>query len=343
MALRDAPAGADVPPTVEGFLDWLGGPVVLRQRGRDRRRARGLSVLLHGNEPSSVRALHAWLRAAQVPAADAVIFVGAVEAARIPPGFTHRMRPGSRDLNRCFRAPWDGEGGTVAGEALTLLRQAGCEALVDLHNNSGHNPPYGVGTVADAARLNLTSLFADRYVIYDLALGALIEATADDFPSVTIECGRAGDPAADALATEGVVRYLSTESFDTRRVGAAHLEVLALPIRVTVRPGLRLAFADRPRAGVDLTLRSDIDRHNFRPLLPGAPVGFLADSVPWPLEARGADGVDVSRDLFEVVAGALRTRRGVVPIMMTTDAAVALADCLFYLVTPYSEIGNAAS
>jgi hypothetical protein len=29
--------------------------------------------------------------------------------------------------------------------------------------------------------------------------------------------------------------------------------------------------------------------------------------------------------------------------MMTTDAAVALADCLFYLVTPYSEIGNAAS
>jgi hypothetical protein len=229
----------------------------------------------------------------------------------------------------------------VAAEALQLLRQAGCEALVDLHNNTGHNPAYGVGKGTDAARLNLTALFAERYVDYDLVLGALIEATADDFPSVAIECGRAGDPAADALAREGLARYLCAERLETRQIRAAHMEVLQSPVRVAVRPGLRLAFGDRPVPGADLTLLADIDRHNFQPLLPGAPVGFLAADAPWPLDARGADGEDVSRNVFELVDGLLRTRRGVVPIMMTTDPAVAVADCLFYLVTRREEVGAA--
>lgn len=334
VPLRQAPVGAAVPATVEAFLDALGGPTMLHQRGRDRGRTRGLSVLLHGNEPSSIRALHAWLRSGAMPAVDVVCFVGAVAAARVLPGFAQRVRPGGRDLNRCFRPPWDGEDGAVAAETLQMLRQAGCESLLDLHNNTGHNPAYGVGTRADAARMNLTALFADRYVVYDLALGALIEATANDFPSVAIECGRAGDPAADALAREGLARYLLAERLETRQVRAARMEVFESPVRVAVRPGLRLAFGDRPATGADLTLLADIDRHNFQPLLPGVPVGFLAPAAPWPLDARGADGEDVSRDVFEVVDGLLRTRRGVVPIMMTTDPAIAAADCLFYLVTP---------
>jgi Succinylglutamate desuccinylase / Aspartoacylase family len=343
VALRAAPVGAAVPSTAEGFLEWLGGPTILRLAGRDSGRVRGLSVLLHGNEPSSLRALHAWLRSGEVPAVDVVVFVGAVVAARQPPGFAHRMRAGGRDLNRCFRPPWEGEDGAVAAEALQLLRQAGCEALVDLHNNTGHNPAYGVGTVADAARLNLTAMFAERYVVYDLALGALIEATADDFPSLAIECGRAGDPAADAVAAAGLARYLRTDRLELRRVAADHIEVLASPVRVTVAAGLRLAFGDQPAKDADLTLRADIDRHNFQPLLPGAPVGFVAPSAPWPLVACGADGVDVSRDVFEIVDGLLRTRRGVVPIMMTTDPAVAVEDCLFYLVSPREEVGQSGA
>ncbi len=49
------------------------------------------------------------------------------------------MLPGARDLNRCFVPPWSGPEGELAAEALRLLREAGCEALVDLHNNTGHN------------------------------------------------------------------------------------------------------------------------------------------------------------------------------------------------------------
>jgi hypothetical protein len=338
VALREAPRGGAVPATVEAFLRWLGGPTVLRVAGRDRSRARGLATLLHGNEPSGLRALRAWLASDAVPAVDLVCFVGAVEAALEPPGFAFRMLPGRRDLNRCFAPPFAGAEGEVAGDALRLLREAGCDALLDLHNNTGHNPAYGVACAADAACLNLTALFGERLIASDLVLGTLTEAAARDFPSVAIECGRAGDPAADATALAGLARYAALEAVEARRVLAPHMTVLEAPIRVTALPRVRLAFGEGPVAGADLTLAGDIDRHNFELLLPGVPVGWLGAPGRWPIAARGADGADVSRDFFAIRDGLLATRRAAVPIMMTTDPAVAASDCLFYLVRPREEV-----
>ncbi len=340
VAIRPAPRGSSAPHTADQLLAWLGGPTLLTLDGEDQARTRGVATLLHGNEPSGLRALLAYLRSEHRPATRVVCFVGAVAAAHHPPGFAHRMRPGRRDLNRCFQPPFAGEDGAVAGEALRLLREARCEALVDLHNNTGHNPAYGVGTGVDAARLNLASLFAERYVCTDLRLGSLIEATSEDFPTITVECGRSGEPAADRAASEGLARYLRAPALETRRVEAPRMTVFADPIRVCVRPGLRLAFGRGPAAGADLTLADDIDAYNFSAVLPGAPVGWLGPRGLWPLEARGADGEDVSQDLFVARDGRLETRRGLVPIMMTTDPVVAAADCLFYTVRVREEIGG---
>lgn len=340
IALVAAPRGADVPATAEALLARLGGPTMLVVAGRDPSRTRGVVTLLHGNEPSGVRAVTELLRSDVVPATRVVILLASVEAALAPRTFTHRMLPGRRDLNRCFREPFDGADGAVAHEALRLLREAGCEALIDLHNNTGRNPAYGVATGADAARLGLVALFAEHCVITDLRLGSLIEATSDDFPTVTVECGRAGDAEADAIALAGLRRYLVQPELETRLVPDRRISLLGDPVRVCVRPGARLAFGAVPMPGADLTLVSDIDRHNFRPVMPGAPVGWLGTHGIWPIEARGASGEDVSEDLFVVRDGRLETRRGIVPIMMTTDAAVAVADCLFYVVQPREEIGR---
>lgn len=336
-ALRrlEAPGRELLGERVEGFLAGLGGPTLLHIPGRDRSRVRAVATLLHGNEPSGVRALHAWLRHGAHPAVDALCFVGAVEAALRAPGFAHRMLPGRRDLNRCFAPPFDGFEGAVASELLAALRAARCEAIVDLHNNTGHNPPYGVATGVERTRLALASLFADRVVHSDLRLGTLTEATEDDAPGVTIECGRAGDPAADAAALAGLERYLSAERLPTRPVG--RVSVLERPIRVSLRAGARVAFGESPVAGVDLTVPGDIDRHNFCNLGPGVRVGWVRDAGAWPIEARGADGSDVSRDFFDLRGGALETRRDLVAIMMTTDPAVAESDCLFYVVSPRAE------
>jgi hypothetical protein len=156
---------------------------------------------------------------------------------------------------------------------------------------------------------------------------------------VTIECGRSGDPEADAVARAGLERYLRRETLPAREEEdeGGPVSVLVDPVRVRVRPGAVLAFGESPESGAHLTLAGDVDRHNFERLPPGVPIGWVGSDGGWPVEAHGADGADVSRDFFVVRDGRLWTRRGVIPIMMTVDPGIAASDCLFYMVWQASE------
>jgi hypothetical protein len=327
--VRDDVRPGAVPPTAEAWLAELRGPTFFRVPGRDRSRVRGVVAMLHGNEPSGLRALHALLRSARLPAVDLACFVGAVEAARAAPPLSHRMLPGRRDLNRCFRPPFDGRDGRIAQELLALLAEAAPEAVIDLHNNSGHNPAYGIGPSCDDAYLALAAPFADRYVCSHLDIGSFTEARERDAPTVSIECGRAGDPAADVIAARGL------EAYATRVDVFAHSRPFRLytdPLRVELRDGARVAFAEAPVAGADVTLDCDVDRHNFQRLDAGRRIGWVARRDPLPIRVVGRDDVDVAGDWFAVEGGALLTRCPLVPIMMTTDPAAAAVDCLFYVV-----------
>jgi hypothetical protein len=336
------PAPDSLPGTPVEFLRWLGGPALLRLAGRDRHRTRAVATLLHGNEPSGLRAVHAYLREGVTPQVDAIFFIGAVDAALAAPGFACRQLPGASDLNRCFAGPHEGMEGRVAREALELLREAQPEALVDLHNNTGRSIPYGVGPRAGDEELALVGYFGDRYVHSDLRLGALVEVTAQHFPSVVVECGRAGAASADAVARAGLDRYLGA----TRLAGGEHaagIRVFGDPVRVEARPGVRLALGDRPDPRADLTIAPEIDRHNFDRLEPGHRIGWLREGADWPLVAVGGDGRDVARELFVAGDGALRSAREIIPIMITNDPGIALSDCLFYVVQRSESVPGAAS
>jgi hypothetical protein len=327
-----------IPERVDEFLSLLGAPTLISVKGRDTSRTRIAATLLHGNEPSGLRAVHAWLRTGQVPAVNTLLFIAAVRTALAPPGFVHRFLPGRIDLNRLWFPPFDGRAGEFAHEVLRLLRQSNAESLVDLHNNTGHNPPYGVGPEPGAAELNLVAFFAERFVHSPLQLGTLVEATRDDFPSVSIECGRSGSPEADAVALAGLERYFAAEHLETRRLTVKRMQVFTDPVRVSVRPGLELAFGDGPVAGADFTIARDIDRHNFERVGPGAPIGWLGADAVWPVEALGEERRDLSRELFAVRDGVIETQKSIVPIMMTTNRRNALDDCLFYTVERAEEI-----
>jgi len=317
----------DVPGDVEQFLSLLERPTVFRIRGRDRTRTRAVAGMLHGNEPSGLRAIHALLRDETTPAVDVVCIVGAVEAART----SKRMLPGRRDLNRCFRPPWDGADGAIARSLLSILDDARPEALVDLHNNSGHNPPYAIVTRFDEARAGLASLFADRLITSELRIGSLMEAFAPTLPVATIECGRAGTAEADRVAREGLRRYVTLDALP-RGERSAGLTLFGDAIRVMLRPGARVSFAGTPNPGADLTLDADVDRHNFCRLPAGTRIGWVARGAAWPLVACNEAGLDVAHALFESRGGALVTAREVIPVMMTTDPLAAATDCLFYVV-----------
>jgi hypothetical protein len=324
---------AELPQDERAFIEFLGGPTLLRLAGRDHSRVRVVSTLLHGNEPSGLRAVLRFLRSTNMPATDVLFFIGAVGTALVEPGFAHRSLPGEIDANRCWLPPWKGPQGEVARVVLERVMAASPECLVDLHNNTGHNPAYGVAFRVGHAELSLVSLFADRIVHTPIELGTLVEATVPSFPSVTIECGRAGDAAADDAAWRGLRRYLDWDQIDFARP-LVPLLLLEDPVRVCVRPGVELAFGDALDTQAAITISKNIDRHNFETLAAGSPIGWLGSGVEWPIEAIGHDGIECSKSLFEMADGVLQTRRDFIPIMMTTDRVIAKSDCLFYAVQP---------
>ncbi len=337
--LQDWTIGRDLerdalPGDLADFLRTLGAPTLIRLAGRDGSRTRVVTTLLHANEPSGVRAVLRYLRGGHRPATDVVFFVGAVQTALTEPFMSHRAIPGEPDANRVWTPPFDTPQGEVAKQVLDRLRALRPEFLVDLHNNTGHNPAYGVAFGLGAPELSLVSLFADRVVHTPIELRALVEATHDDFPSVTVECGRAGDAVADEAAWVGLQRFLDLDEIDPS-VPHRPMHILGSPVRVCIEPGLELAFADRIDREVSLTISKNIDRHNFERLAAGSPIGWLAHDESrqaWPLNAIGGAGEECSRALFEVDGGVLRTRRDFIPIMMTTNREIAQSDCLFYAV-----------
>jgi hypothetical protein len=333
IAPREAPVGAAVPEDVGAFLDGLDGPTLLRWRGLTPGRCRVVAGLLHGNEPSGLRAIHAALREGRPPAVDTWLFIGAVAAARSEPRFSCRQLPGGADLNRCFGPPFAGPEGAVARQVLDVLRPARPEAVLDLHNNTGHNPAYGVVTDIDGPRLVLTGLFAPRIVHSSLRLRTFAEAWDGICPAATIECGQAGTAQADATALAGLRRFLHLPALEAAPVGERPMEVFVSSVRVKLRSGLGLAFAPAPAREVALTLDPELDRHNFQVLPAGTPLGWVAAGVDWPIEAHDETGRECSREYFALAEGRLCAGRSFVPIMMTTNAQVAVTDCLFYATT----------
>ena len=99
------PTPDQIADDVEGFLHQLAGPTLITISGEDTSRTRAISTLLHGNEPSGLRAVHAWLRSGRKPAVNIICFIASVQAALHEELFKHRSVPGQRDLNRCFGPP----------------------------------------------------------------------------------------------------------------------------------------------------------------------------------------------------------------------------------------------
>jgi hypothetical protein len=329
LRICDGLGRADIPKDPLAFLESLDGPTAWRVAGRDRSRVRVVTTLLHGNEPSGFLALHGWLCGGRLPAVDAICVIANVEAARLHPAFTHRSVPGRRDLNRCFLGPFEDREGAVARAILDLVGEHRPEALIDLHNNTGHNPAYAVGMEPTRQALALTALFGDRFVWSHLRLGALLEAV-DICPAVTVEVGKSGAERADRVARVGAAKFLESESVFHEGDPPA-VRVLKMPMRAQIVPECRLVMAQRPDASADFTMPDDLDRHNFESVPAGSRIGWVRGEG-CPLRLIDEMGNDRAAEYFERRGGDLVARRAFMPIMITVDAEIAKGDCLFYVV-----------
>lgn len=329
------PLPDQLPEDPAAFLHSLPGPCYMLLPGQDRRRTRAVVTLIHGNEPSGCYAVHRWLQSGQQPAVDTLVILPSVAAAKRPPVFSTRSLPGTRDLNRCF-ADTDAsdEIGILAAEILQLLHRHRPEAIVDIHNTSGSGPGFGVVVHSDAAHAQLVSLFASRMVVTDLRLGALMEISDDECPTVTVECGGRQDDAAHALAWRGLQRFLKQETLFQAPADAMAMQVYHNPIRLELRPGRSVTVASEGSTAFDVTLRDDAETLNQEIVDTAQPICWLNGELHELLQAKDHRGEDHLEVLFEQRGRTLFPRRPLQLFMFTNNPEIAHSDCIVYAAIP---------
>jgi len=246
------PTADSLGDTVEAFLQEMAGPTLLHIPGKNRQRKRAICTLLHGNEPSGTRGIFRWLKQGVEPAVDILCFFGSVKTSLQEPLFFYRHLPDDKDLNRCFKAPFECDQGRLAKAILDILQDMQPEALIDIHNTSGMGPSFSVSMKQDAQHEALTSLFTERMLVTGLRLGALFEYSERNVPTVTIECGGAQDPRADEPGRVGVGHPAQARGRVGQPLFAACLTMtLDLLACVTGEPGHEQFFVtERDDSGV---------------------------------------------------------------------------------------------
>ena len=299
-------------PTLAPFVDLpaaaladaLGGPTLfdLRKAGQA---PLFISVLVHGNEVSgwdAVRRLHR-----ELAAASTLIFVGNVAAARAGV----RVLPGRIDFNRVWEGGDSTEAG-VAAEVTALAAAAKPRLAIDIHNNTGRNPPYAVVARSDRPTLTLARAFSRLALFATQPSGFQTRRFASFCSAVTIEVGTPDDPASTDRAVAFLARLLD-EGAPT--VEAKTLTLFETTARVTVSE--------------DAVLVAEAQRFNFGP----APAGSLLARAGT-LSAWNANGCEVGKRYLQRSAGETVLSRDTAIAMYTPDLAAARLDCLCYLLEP---------
>ena len=334
LAFWHDPAPGSLGADAVSFIEQLGGPTCLVIPGVDRGRSRMVVTLLHGNEPSGVMALYHWLSDEQrvVPAVDVYCVIMNVAAALTNPLFSHRQLPGLRDLNRCFCPPYNDAPGLLAKALIDLIDEVRPEALVDIHNTSGAGPSFGVAVYFDRRHDALVSYFTERLIITDLRLGALMELSEQQVPSVTIECGGSYDASSHHIAYEGLLRLLREDTLFTDSGAEWPIEVLHNPVRLELHDSLEIAYAEQRQLAADLSLRVDIEHLNFGAVEPSTLLGWMSPAAWQKITVVNSRGENLRDEYLRVEDGCLFPATRLKLFMITSNPVIAKSDCLLYAV-----------
>ena len=336
--LDHVPAGL-LETGARGLASVLRGPTLLHLPGR-RTEPLFVSVLLHGNEDTGLGAIQTVLRAhagRTLPRALSIFF-GNVTAARA--GL--RRLADQPDYNRVW--PGAEDDGTpehaMAREVAAEMTRRRVFAAIDVHNNTGLNPHYACVNRLDEAFLHLATLFSRIVVQFTRPLGTLSGAFAPHCPSVAIECGKPGNPASEAAAADFVTAALHLDHLPTHPVAAHDIDLYHTVGVVRVPDAVSFGFG---REDVALSFEPDLDRFNFRELPVGTRLARVAGIARVPLEVVDESGAAVADRYFATADGELRTRRPLMPAMLTMDKRVIRQDCLCYLMERLARGTSASS
>lgn len=323
----------------EGFLNAsagglhqvLPGPTLIHLRGR-KAEPLFVSVLLHGNEYSGLKAIQTVLgrySTSELPRALSV-FVGNVQAAALG----QRHLDDQPDYNRVWPGA-DTLGGLTSTSEYAMMAQVQDEmrvrrvfASIDIHNNTGLNPHYACINALQADFLYLASLFSRTVVYFLRPLGVQSAALARICPAVTVECGKPDDAAAEEHATNFIEAALHLDHFPSKPVPTRDIDLFHTVATVKVSHDVSFSFSNTE---AQLQLDPAIDHMNFRELEAGTRFGRVSEGIDTPLIALSEDGRDTTSQYFEIRDGVLLLARNAMPSMLTLDERIIRQDCLCYL------------
>jgi succinylglutamate desuccinylase len=320
----------------QGLHDVLGGPSLFHLGGR-REPPLFVSVLMHGNETSGWDAIRQVLRGyltadgLDLPRALS-LFVGNTRAAQA----CVRHLPDQPDFNRVW--PGCDTHGTPEHELMRQVmdRMADREifASVDVHNNTGLNPHYACVNVLEHQSLHLAALFGRIVVYFVRPRGVASMAMAALGPSVTLECGKVGQPHGVAHAADYLKACLQLSEIPRDPVPTHDIELFHTVAVVRVPSEQDFAFGD-PHSPINFS--RDLDAMNFRELPVGSQIAELNGRATLPLDVRDEQDREVAERYFTLEDGRLLTRVPVMPSMLTCDPTVIRQDCLCYLMERYND------
>jgi len=313
------------------LAELLGGPSLIHLPGR-REQPLFVSVLLHGNETTGVFAVQELLRKfrdKELPRALS-LFVGNVAAAR--DGV--RRLAGQPDYNRVWPGGEDADSPErrLMQEVFDIMQARQPFASVDVHNNTGINPHYACINRIDHRFMHLASLFSRTLVYFIRPRGVQSMAFAGLCPAVTVECGKVGQSAGELHVREFLDACLHLSDIPAHPVAAHDVDLYHTVATVRVPRVFSFGFGEQP---VDICFINDLDHLNFRELPPGTTLARLDGVDGMPLEAVDEQGLEVAERYFAVEGELLRTRRALMPAMLTLDERVIRQDCLGYLMERY--------
>lgn len=286
-----------------------------------------VSILLHGNEYTGLRAMQQVLRRYQereLPRALS-LFVGNIDAAR--EGV--RRLEGQPDYNRVWpgtQIPDTPEAALMA-DVMDEMRLRKPFASIDIHNNTGRNPHYSCISIVTPANLYLATLFSRIVVFFTCPRGVQAAAMATLCPAITVECGKVGAAMGDEHAASLVEAALHLAAFPEHGPHKGDLDVYHTVATVKVPPHVSFGFGSDSH---DVDLLAELDCANFVDQIAGAVWGRVREGVV-PFDVTDDNGEPAFDVFFEMSAGEIRLCKPVMPAMLTLDERAVRQDCLCYL------------
>lgn len=297
-----------------------------------------ISILLHGNEFSGLQIMQEILKKYQTTEGYKLprsiwLFVGNVDAAQMGV----RLRDGQIDFNRAWPGTPEPNSDTaiLIQEVMDRITRDELFASIDLHNNTGQNPPYGCISVVNEKNKYLSSFFNHIAMVFQSPKGVSTMAFDEICPAITLECSTPGNEPARKRAFDLIDDLMHMDHFPTKPLPAHDLQLVKNTATIKINANVTFCFEDDDsnNSDMDLTVVKNFDHHNFT-LLEENEV-FAYAKVAKALLVTSADGTDITDEIIQNDNGKLSLKKALMPAMISMDKKIVLQDCLCYLLEDY--------